>query len=158
LPDGTDCANAGEVSSAWGKWLHRLPWGWWCHLTFVIPPSRDRAEKLFTAWIHGLNHKLFGRSYYRHHTGARWVRGMEWQRRGAIHFHVLIAETERLDIAEAARAWKKLANGDAKIELYDNKQGATHYLAKVYFGLQTGEITLGGRWTGRAADLVGTVV
>ncbi len=60
-------------------------------MTFLIPPSRERAEKLFTAWIHGLNQKLFGRSYYLHHDGARWVRGMEWQRRGAIHFHVLIA-------------------------------------------------------------------
>jgi hypothetical protein len=155
--NGAECADAGAVSSAWGTWLHTFSWGWWCHLTFRLPPAREKAEKLFTAWIHRLNQKIFGRSFYRFHTGARWARGIEWQRRGAIHFHVLIAETEQLDIKEAVRKWRKLSGGNAVIDLYDPTRGATHYLAKVYSGLQTGEIHIGGRWHGRAASLVGRV-
>ncbi len=157
LPNGASCADVGEVSSTWGTWLHGYPWGWWCHLTFLIPPSRERAEALFKAWLHGINRKLFGHNYYRYHDGARWVRGIEWQRRGAIHFHVLIAEADRLKIADAVKSWKKLSGGDAKIELYDREQDATHYLAKVYAGRQTGEIHLGGRWPSRASNLVGRV-
>ena len=157
VPDGaTD--DRQNVPSSWGKWLHGFSWAWWCHLTFLTPPARERAEKLFTAWIHGLNQKLFGRSYFRFHDGARWVRGMEWQRRGAIHFHVLIAEVDRLDIDMAVRKWKKLSGGDVVVELYDRTRGATHYLAKVYCGLQTGEIHIGGRWPGKAAGLAGRLV
>lgn len=146
-----------DVPSSWGKWLHASSWGWWCHLTFRLPPSREKAEKLFTAWVHWISQKLYGRSFYRFHDGVRWARGIEWQKRGAIHFHVLVAETEKLDMAEAARKWRKFSGETPKISLYAPKKGATFYLAKVYSGLQTGEIHIGGRWTGRAAGLVGRV-
>lgn len=157
LPNGTVCVDVGALSSTWGAWLHAFSWGWWCHLTFRLPPSRERAEKLFAVWIHWISQKLYGRNFYLHHDGVRWARGIEWQRRGAIHFHVLIAEADRLDIDAAVCKWKKLSGGDAEIDPYDHTRDATGYLAKVYSGLQTGEIHIGGRWTGRAASLVGRV-
>ena len=152
-----DHARAAAVVEAYGRWLHKFNWGWWCHLTFRTPPSLDRALLTFRTWLRDINYQVFGRNYYKYHLGARWVYGMEYQRRGAIHFHVLIADCAHLPIEAAQQAWKRFSRGgDAKIELYTRSKGATYYLAKVYYDHQAGEIDFGGRWPAGTKHFVDT--
>lgn len=135
------------VARAWGRFLHRFPWTWYCHLTFRGKPSVERALHILRFWQHRLNIKQFGCNYARRgRQGIRRVRGLEWQGRGSPHFHLLMIETSRLSIAAATADWQRLA-GDALIQEFDRKKGGAFYIAKVYGSNGRGELDFGGEWT-----------
>ena len=136
-----------EIAGAWGRFLHRHPWSWYCHLTFRGSPSVEKALHTLRYWMHCLNAKQFGSHYARRgRQGIRHVRGLEHQRRGSPHFHLLMIETSRLSIDHATREWKRLA-GDALIQPFDRSKGGAFYVAKVYGPGGTGALDFGGEWT-----------
>jgi hypothetical protein len=81
-----------------------------------------------------LNRKLYGIRWAKHRKGVRWARAAEFQRRGAIHFHALMAgdglATERrlfwMD------AWHDLggAAGFARIEVPEGQGAVLGYCSK----------------------------
>ena len=132
---------------AWGRFLHRFPWQWYCHLTFRRRVSADRAIMTFRHWMHGRNRKEFGNRYVeRGHQGIRHVRGLEWQGRGAPHFHVLMLDCDKRSIEAAVADWRKLA-GDGLILPYDHNQGGAFYVAKVYGPYGRADLDFGGEWS-----------
>jgi hypothetical protein len=127
-----------EYAQAWEQFLRRYSWDLYAHLTFRGCPPPCRAEDKFRKWIHTLNRKLYGQSYWRTHEGVRWVRGEELQRREVIHYHALIGHgqvvapfgnTLTTEFAEAT--WRKLA-GDGRVETYQPAKRGISYLAKKY--------------------------
>lgn len=145
------------AARAWGLFLHRYPWQWYCHLTFRRRVSVDRALMTFRHWMHKLNRKQFGNRYVsRGHEGIRFVRGLEWQNRGAPHFHAMLIDCDRLAIEAAVAAWQQLA-GDAMILKFDHSQGGAFYVAKVYGPYGRGDLDFGGEWSrcdsGKLSDI-----
>lgn len=127
----------------WAEFLDEWPWDWFTTHTFRHEIYPEAANKVWNRWIHQLNRHVFGVRYTnRPHDGVTWARGLEYQRRGVIHFHALLGRipstTRRLDWMDK---WTKLA-GYARIQPYDPTRGARYYLSK--YVLKGGEIDLGG--------------
>ena len=143
---GVECNQAwstADVPRAWGAFLEGWHWSWFTTNTFRNDTHPEAAGKTWNRWIHQLNRHIFGVRYTKRlHDGVIWARGLEYQRRGVIHFHALIgrvpATVRRLDWMDV---WDGLA-GYARIEPYDPTRGARYYLGK--YVLKGGEVDLGG--------------
>ena len=127
----------------WAEFLDEWPWDWFTTHTFRQEIHPEAANKVWNRWIHQLNRYVFGVRYTnRPYDGVTWARGLEYQRRGVIHFHALLGRipstTRRLDWMDK---WTELA-GYARIQPYDSMKGARYYLAK--YVSKGGEIDLGG--------------
>lgn len=143
----TEFLDGDSIASAWGRFLARFLWQHYAYLTFRGSPSVAWACHTFRFWMHQVNKMALGNHYAeKGHPGIRFVRGLEWQQRGSPHFHVLLADTHRIDAQRALRLWKKIG-GLAKIEKFDPKQGAAFYMAKTYGPSGPGELDFGGPWT-----------
>ena len=139
-----DNDDAKPLVAAYAAFLCRYKWDWWCHLTFAKAPSRTRAFASVNAWLNGLNRKVFGKNYANRGQGIRWVRGTEFQKLGAYHFHMLLSGCQDIHTNVGVASWRKLA-GDAKIMLYEQNRGAEQYIAKVY--RVNSALDFGGSWT-----------
>lgn len=133
--------NLGE---AWSGFLGRWPWDLFATLTFrgdaVHPES---ADKRYRVWISKINRSLYGTRWFKHGKGIRWVRALEHQRRGIVHFHALLGgervkELRRLTLMDE---WFDLA-GIARIETPRNSEAVRAYCAK--YVVKGGEIDFGG--------------
>jgi len=130
------------LNEAWVKFIERFePYRWYATLTFKNEVTQGRAEKQFRRFIRLINESLYGRCYRNRGTGVSWVKAIERQRRGVLHFHTLIGgEVWRLRRFTYMDLWREggffsngkrfQANGFAKIEKYKRKLGARHYLSK----------------------------
>jgi len=130
------------LNEAWVKFIgHFEPYHWYATLTFKNEVSQGRAEKQFKRWIRFINECLYGRRYRNKGTGVAWVKAIERQRRGVLHFHVLIGgDVWRLRRFTFMDLWREggysstgkrfQANGFAKIEKYRRELGARHYMSK----------------------------
>lgn len=155
--NGAECTNVGTVSSAWGRFLHQFPWCHYAYLTFRGSPSVPKALHTFRFWMHQINKMALGNHYAeKGRAGVRYVRGLEWQRRGSPHFHVLLADTQRIDRKRAIRLWKKLG-GMVKLAEFDREQGACFYVAKTYGPTGPGELDFGGPWVTSDSHRLSTI-
>jgi len=131
------------LNEAWVKFIERFePYHWYATLTFKDEVSQGRAEKQFRRFIRIINETLHGKNYRVKGLGVSWVKAIERQRRGVLHFHVLIGgDVWRLRRFTFMDVWRQgafssngekrfQANGFAKIEKYNCKLGARHYLSK----------------------------
>ena len=102
-----------ELVSAWTDFLLQYQFEWFVTFTFRDSVHPENADKLFTLWINELNQHLYGRRWKAApHKQVFWVRALEWQKRGVLHFHALIGDTRPL--AEQIRFSK---NGFSKASL-----------------------------------------
>jgi len=139
-------------NEAWGQFIGKFePYYWYSTLTFKNEVTQGRAEKQFKRWIRFINECLYGRRYRNKGTGVSWVKAIELQRRGVLHFHVLIGgDVWRLRRFTFMDLWREggysstgkrfQANGFAKIEKYNRKLGARHYLSK--YVIKGGELDI----------------
>ena len=134
-----------RLPAAYAHCIRQCEWALWASLTFRGNPSQARALRVFRCWMHILQRRAFGRHYWNRKPRIRWVRGMERQRRGTWHFHVLLAAGPRVSAEYAAVQWRRLA-GDADIRAYNPSKGAAYYLYKTYSTEVGGEVDLGGSW------------
>ncbi len=78
-----------------------------------------------------MNRNLFGRHYGDRGKGVTWVRGLEYQKRDVIHFHVLygggVGVLRRLTYID--KWWDDNA-AMARIQPYDKNMGAVYYMTK----------------------------
>jgi len=130
------------LNEAWVKFIERFePYHWYTTLTFKNEVTQGRAEKQFKRFIRLINESLFGRHYRGRELGVSWVKAIERQRRGVIHFHALVGgEVWKLRRFTFMDLWREggffsngkrfQGNGFAKIEKYNRKLGARHYLSK----------------------------
>ena len=145
------------ISHGWGRFIARYTWDWFVTLTFVgslrgTDRSSDtrelvsstysdvhpeRAEKLFRLWVSMLNREVYGRRWWkRSPKGVRYIVGVEWQRRGIIHCHALLAGVEGPRGLADWRVWKERWKnldpvcGIARIEVPHDSTATANYVAK----------------------------
>ena len=120
------------LQDAWGAWIERLaPWEWYLTLTFAEIVHPEQAERKWRAFVKRVEGKR-GRAIC-------WVRALEYQRRGVIHFHALLAGMEFLAYNAVRQLWPW---GFSWIEPYQPGRGANFYLGK--YVAKGGEIDVGG--------------
>lgn len=142
---------------AWAAFLERQPWDWFCTLTFrgdAVHP--EAADKRFRMWLSKVNRELYGPRWWKHGQGVRWVRALEMQRRGVLHYHALIggAGVDELRRLVWMDEWNRLA-GFARIEPPRDGEAVRRYCAK--YVAKGGEIDLGGPLARVAANAPGWV-
>jgi hypothetical protein len=115
------------VENAVGDWLYGFPWDVFGTMTFATAIHPEQADKRYRRWIEAM----------RRHPARRvvpgpiiWVRGTELQRRGVLHFHVLIAGVAPIPAFAACRLWEHVGGGLARIYPYTSTLAGTFYLAK----------------------------
>lgn len=144
-----------EASKEYGKYLLSDIWGWqWYNtLTFQERIHPEQADRYYKRWVRKLNENFYGKRFRRKGKGITWVRGLEFQKRGVIHFHSLFMglpdfrdeKVEKKIRHEAMKMWERIGNrgwknypGDGKryesktgyARVYPYKPGACSYISK----------------------------
>jgi hypothetical protein len=117
------------VRKNWSAWLSKRKWLVFLTLTFREETSPEIALKLFEKLVQLLNKEVFGEHYtnYVGHSYFSYVVGIEYQKRGTIHFHVLIDRPVNFDSIH--RLWNAWA-GFAKPEIIQQNENAVNYVTK----------------------------
>jgi hypothetical protein len=84
-----------------------------------------------------LNRILHGHHWLKHDQGIEWARTLEYQERGVLHYHVLLAGVSGLRPRDCAALWYA-RGGLANIGPIRNTVAALRYVSK--FVLQGGEL------------------
>jgi hypothetical protein len=120
-----------EIKGNYVDWLMSFtpPWLIFGTLTFQKQDLPDVANRAFYKFLRLMNEDLFGKHYTNKvgHSYFSYVRVMEYQVRGDIHFHLLI--NRPMDFATAKRVWWQLA-GRADFETIRNPEHALKYILK----------------------------
>ncbi len=134
------------------SWLRLLEWSmavegdshWFVTQTFRNELPEARAKHLSDRWLARLSQATFALTGHR----LRWVRVREWQRRGVVHFHLLVS-TGGLAL-QSRKRWEERwqVQGGGLIRIYNAEEGAAPYLAKELNKSAGGDLELGGFWRG----------
>jgi len=144
-----------DIRNAWCQFLGRWEWEWFLTLTFRDIVHPEAADKAFRYFVSRLNRQLYGPRWFRKaHGGIPWVRALEHQRRGVIHFHGLFADVKNLRRLTCMDMWDDIA-GYARIEPIKDKWAVRHYVTK--YCLKEGEIELGGALSKPARALLNQI-
>ena len=122
-----------SLSTAWASMLTRYEFEWFVTFTFRERIHPEAADKLFRVWVVQLNKAIYGNRFYRHRLkGVYWARGLEWQKRGVLHYHALIGGCASQDVHWWETRWLSLDKrcGFPKIELIKKPEQAAAYIAK----------------------------
>jgi len=92
-------------------------------------------------WLAKVNEAAFGKRWRRRGKGVLWARGIEFQRRGSVHFHALLARVGEVRRLAMMDEWSSLA-GWARIRPVEHPDRVAKYVAK--YVAKGGEIDLGG--------------
>lgn len=122
-----------ELRQAWVEWISTLDdWQWFAHFTFREPIHPEQANKRFLRFTRDMNRNLFGRRYGEEGKGVTWVRGLEYQKRDVIHFHVLygggVGVLRRLTYVD--KWWNDNNKSISRIQPYNKNKGAVYYMTK----------------------------
>lgn len=107
------------TGSAFGVHLSRFPWELFVTLTFAGTPSDSFCERALRSWLSYLG--------YCQHRHFGFVSVTERQRRGILHYHLLMLGLI-FDPWELKQTWERF--GFARVVAYDDRLGASHYLGK----------------------------
>ena len=133
-----------DLVSAWSTYVESLgTWDWFATLTFRSEVHPESADKRYRVWCSKINRELFGNRWWKRGRGVRWIRALELQRRGVIHFHVLLGAPGLGDLRRLRwmDVWDDLA-GWARIEPPRSAGAVRRYCAK--YVVKGGEIDIGG--------------
>jgi hypothetical protein len=117
------------LQEAYVDFLQRWEWEWFCTLTFRHDAHPEAAARRFDGFVARINRRLHGPRWYKHQVGIQWVRALEHQRRGVIHFHAVVAGIAGERPATWEQVWHDLA-GYARIEPIRDTVAVLHYLTK----------------------------
>lgn len=157
-----------KLQAAYAEFLLRPAWSWdwFATCTFKEPVTKSGAERDWNRFIRELNTIRFGKQYRRRGETITYARGIEYQRRGVLHFHSLIGRlVPRMNQFDAMKIWEQCGSlinvngvqvsrtGFARIYEYDPSLGGLYYLTK--YVSKGGEITVHcSRKTGLALQLL----
>ncbi len=145
--------NLNPIQTAWVELATTFePYDLFIGLSFKESIHVEEATKRYNRFIRKINERLFGQNYRKRGEGVVWIRALEWQRRGVLHFHSLIGNGAwkllRIgvtDLWENDIKYKRSRNGEngkAWTEKYDPVKGAVGYLAKYITKSRQGEIDI----------------
>lgn len=128
---------------AWLEFLGRYHFDWFATFTFRFDTHPEAAYKRFRYWVHVFNQELHGRRYAKHGLGMHWCNALEYQRRGVVHFHAMLGDTQSLENQTYKRVWKafwyELA-GFCDIGRIEDQVNVTAYVSK--YVVKGGELEL----------------
>lgn len=147
-----------RIREAWVGFLSAWRWDWFCSLTSRDAIHAEQLDKRFRYWIYEANCELYPHRVHKRIAhglerrdlrlkrgeGIYWCRAAEYQKRGVLHYHVLVGGVGRLRRLSYMDLWNKLC-GFAKVEVPRSDDLVARYVAKYCMkssGL--GEIDLGG--------------
>ena len=124
-----------RIVEGWECLLDRYAWDWFGTYTFPEAIHPEAADKVFRVWVSKLNRSLAGSFYHKHPENmARWARGLEWQKRGVLHYHALLYTRQGLNRQllrfDWKNRWQDLSGGFCKILPCDSAAQLRAYLAK----------------------------
>lgn len=140
---------AGRVVEGWEALLERYTWDWFATFTFAEQVHPERADKLYRVWCSNLNRHVTGAKNWQRHRAAavRWARGLEWQKRGVLHYHALMYQRDNLNLVarrlDWMDEWERLTGAFSRILPCDNATQVRQYIAK-YCG-KGGEVDIDPR-------------
>lgn len=87
-----------KVCDGWIQLLGRYSWDWFVTMTFrgdyTHPESADKRWRL---WVSMVNRQLYGPRWYKKKQSVDWIRALELQQRGVIHYHALMSHPHNLN-------------------------------------------------------------
>lgn len=119
-----------ELCEGWVQYTRDFaPWKFFITLTFRDYVTRDQAEHLWRFMVQVMNQDLYGNHYCRivGHSYFSYVAGFEYQKRGALHMHVLVDQPIHFSLVHSI--WNKCA-GWAWIEPIKDLDRAVSYVSK----------------------------
>lgn len=141
-----------KASKEYADWLLSDLWGWqWYNtLTFTEDIHPEQADKYYRRWVRRLNENFWGKRFRRYGKGITWIRGLEFQKRGTLHFHSLFAglpeflneEVNKTMRFQSMKIWEAIGNRKKKEDkilpsLYNKpsvlKRGCEAYESKTGF-------------------------
>jgi len=129
----------------WVEFVSKFePYELYCTLTFIEDIHPEQAERRFKRFIRKINESLYGRRYREKRKSIYYVRALELQRRGVIHFHCLLGGgVYKLHRLRTMQLWEsEPGNGMARIEKYNLTLGARNYLSKYVSKGRGGELDI----------------
>jgi hypothetical protein len=134
LRDGpTGALRELAIRESWVEFLSRYPMQWFCTLTFRNSVHPERAFKVFRLWVNEINRSLYGKRWVQRGQGVYWFLAWEYQKRGVLHFHALVGDTENLNNRARRLAWMDRwfeLGGIARIEDIKNRAAIDRYVSK----------------------------
>jgi len=142
------------IQTAWVDFMSKFEayYDLFVTLTFKQEIHPEEATKRYYRFVRKINEALFGRNYRKQGKGVVWVKALEFQKRGCVHFHCLIGnEVWKLlrikvtDLWENDKKYKNSrngVNGKAWVERYDPERGAKGYMGKYITKARQGEIDI----------------
>lgn len=131
---------------AWLEHVSSYDWELFVSLTFRDEIEPWKARKRLDKWVGSVNAHLYGWRYRRKGRGVSYALGIEYQKRGIIHFHLLMSGLGLTGIPfkylhslwqsngqrnlETGKIVDRLVNGYAWIEPVNRLKGVSHYLTK----------------------------
>ncbi len=115
------CLNVNPLRQAWVNLLDRYVYDWFCHLTFRDLPCTFTAINRFNAFITAIQRK--------EKVDIGYYVAMETTMLGRYHFHALLGGLPGIYILPWWKWWFT-RYGRSKIERYDPKLKASHYVTK----------------------------
>lgn len=112
------------TEEAWVAFLSCHEWQWFGTFTYKDPIHPEASDKQFRFWTrmldaaHGITKKAPATAPDR----LMWTRGLEWQKRGVLHYHALIRcvpwplQCQR-HRTYAENLWREISGGFAKIKI-----------------------------------------
>ena len=81
----------GDIKKQVQGWLNKYHWQWYATFTFREDIQFDYAIKILKRFIRiYINERWFGKRYREHKKGIKYYWVAEFQKRGVVHFHLLI--------------------------------------------------------------------
>ncbi len=132
-----------RVQDGWSDLIARYPWAWFVTLTFTDNIHPEAALKAMRVWISKLNRELYGPRWHKKvPKGVYWVAAIEYQKRGVIHLHLLMAGVKDARRLSYMDTWAGMGNknGYARIVPVLSNHAVSRYLSK--YVTKDGEIFL----------------
>ena len=133
------------LEQGWVEFVSKFePYELYCTLTFIEDIHPEQADRRYKRFIRKINESLYGRRYREKRKSIYWVRALELQRRGVIHFHALLGGgVYKLHRLRTMQLWEsERGNGMARIEKYNPTLGARNYLSKYVSKGRGGELDI----------------
>jgi hypothetical protein len=125
----------GQVVEGWERFIDRYQWDWFATFTFTERIHPEAADKTYRVWMSELQQAVAGKHYEKKpRDQVRWVRGLEWQKRGVIHFHALMYHRFDLNLHQRRKEWEAqwehLTTAFCRIYPCDSSGAVRSYIAK----------------------------
>lgn len=118
-----------KARKGWTEWLKDFDWEYFGTFTFKNEIHPEQVGKRLNRWIIKQNERIYGKRNRQHHKGISYCWGVEYQKRGVIHFHILLVGLDDgFNVFHGMREWKKIGGGWATI--YPYKESACNYISK----------------------------